>query len=172
MRVPRLGALQTSRLTRYNSSANPWLDFLPPDEASALAKELNDDLESYCASGPSLSSPTLPTGTQRLYGFGLLPLVPGVALPSLLAAVHQIHSLPSLRGIILGTRGLGAGLDDPLLEPLWAALSASNLVAFLHPHYGVDPSAFGERENGHVLPLALGFPFETTIVSEHLFMHR
>lgn len=33
---------------------------------------------------------------------------------------------------------------------------------FLHPHYGVDASAFGPLDNGHVLPLALGFTFETT----------
>jgi hypothetical protein len=27
---------------------------------------------------------------------------------------------------------------------------------FLHPHYGLGADAWGERENGHVLPL--GFP--------------
>jgi predicted TIM-barrel fold metal-dependent hydrolase len=29
----------------------------------------------------------------------------------------------------------------------------------------VDGKAWGEKDNGHVLPLALGFPFETTVVS-------
>ena len=66
--------------------------------------------------------------------------------------------------LIVGSRGLGRGLDDPALEPVWAALARARLVVFLHPHYGVDKNAWGERENGHVLPLALGFPFETTIV--------
>lgn len=37
-----------------------------------------------------------------------------------------------------------------------------------HPHYGIE-GAFGTQDNGHVLPLALGFPFETTIVS---LVHR
>lgn len=27
---------------------------------------------------------------------------------------------------------------------------------------GIDAASYGEAENGHVLPLALGFPFETT----------
>lgn len=64
----------------------------------------------------------------------------------------------------MGTKGVGKGLDDEALEPVWAAIAEAGLVVFLHPHYGVDGKAWGEKENGHVLPLALGFPFETTIV--------
>ena len=81
-----------------------------------------------------------------------------------MSTVKQIASLPHLKGVIMGTRGLGKGLDDEALEPVWDALEKAGLVVFLHPHYGVDKSAWGEKENGHVLPLALGFPFETTIV--------
>lgn len=143
-----------------DSSANPWLDFLPAQTAHTLAEELNDDLDTYCSAGPSLSSPPV----KRLYGFGLLPLVPGASTESLLATVEQIASLPHLRGVIMGTRGVGKGLDDDTLEPLWGALEKTGLVVFLHPHYGVDKQAWGEKPNGHVLPLALGFPFETTIV--------
>lgn len=47
---------------------------------------------------------------------------------------------------------------------MWEALAETGLVVFLHPHYGVGGQAWGERENGHVLPLALGFTFETTTV--------
>lgn len=65
----------------------------------------------------------------------------------------------------MGTKGVGKGLDDEALEPVWEALAKTELVVFLHPHYGVDGKAWGEKENGHVLPLALGFPFETTTVS-------
>jgi len=65
----------------------------------------------------------------------------------------------------MGTRGIGKGLDDEALDPVWAAIEKAGLVVFLHPHYGVDGSAWGDKENGHVLPLALGFPFETTTVS-------
>lgn len=102
---------------------------------------------------------------KRLYGFGLLPLVPGAPAEALSEAVSQLATqYPHIRGIIIRTRGIGQGLDDPALEPLWAALAETGLVVFLHPHYGVDAQAWGTRDNGHVLPLALGFPFETTTV--------
>lgn len=68
----------------------------------------------------------------------------------------------------MGTKGIGKGLDDDALDPVWDAIEKAGLVVFLHPHYGVESSQWGEKENGHVLPLALGFPFETTIVSHKL----
>ncbi|KAF8195673.1 hypothetical protein K438DRAFT_1826337 [Mycena galopus ATCC 62051] len=147
------------------SSANPWLDFLPASEAQTLASELNEDLERYCADSPSLS-PSL----KRLYGFGMLPLVPEIPIPALLDAIEQISKLSYLKGIIMGTRGIGNGLDDDALDDVWAALEKAGLVVFLHPHYGVNGEAWGEKDNGHVLPLALGFPFETTIATTRLIL--
>lgn len=116
-------------------------------------------METYCSTGPSLSD-----DLKRLYGFGLLPLVPQATTESLVSTVEQVASLPHLKGVIMGTRGVGKGLDDEALDPVWAAIEKAGLVVFLHPHYGVDKNAWGEKANGHVLPLALGFPFETTIV--------
>jgi aminocarboxymuconate-semialdehyde decarboxylase len=157
-----------SWLTELRSSANPWLDFLPFSEAQTLAQQLNADLESYCATGPALASDA---ALKRLYGFGLLPLVPGAPTESLPEAVSQLATqYPHIRGVILGTRGAGLGLDDPALEPLWAALAETGLVVFLHPQYGIGTEAWGSRDNGHVLPLALGFPLETTIVRLFLLL--
>ncbi|KAJ7180306.1 amidohydrolase 2, partial [Mycena crocata] len=147
------------------STANPWLDFLPASEAKTLAYQLNEDLEQYCADSPALS-PSL----KRLYGFGLLPLVPEISTAALLATIEQISKLSYLKGIIMGTRGIGKGLDDEALDPVWAALEEKKLVVFLHPHYGVDEKAWGDKDNGHVLPLALGFPFETTIATTRLIL--
>lgn len=148
-------------ITPLSSTANPWLDFLPAPQAHTLASELNNDLEEYCSTAPSVSSSQI----KRLYGFGLLPLVPEITTSALLDIVTQIGELPHLRGLIMGTRGIGKGLDDEALDPIWAAIEKAGLVVFLHPHYGVDGSAWGDKDNGHVLPLALGFPFETTTVS-------
>ncbi|OCH92160.1 amidohydrolase 2 [Obba rivulosa] len=148
------------------SSANPWLDFLPAATAHSLASELNVDLETYCSTSPKVTGEVL----SRLYGFGLLPLVPEVTVPSLVETVQQIASLPHLKGIIMGTRGIGKGLDDDTLDPVWSAIEKAGLVVFLHPHYGVDAKAWGEKENGHVLPLALGFPFETTIATTRMIL--
>jgi len=149
------------------SSANPWLDFLPPERAHALAQELNGDLEKYCSTSPEAEG--FP-GLKSIYGFGLLPLVPGVPVSSVLDVIKQINTLPHISGIIMGTRGVGNGLDDEALEPVWEALQQANLVVFIHPHYGVDSKAFGDKANGHVLPLALGFPFETTIAITRLIL--
>ncbi|KAG6854903.1 hypothetical protein C0991_012093 [Blastosporella zonata] len=143
------------------STANPWLDFLPAAQAQTLATELNEDLEEYCSTSPGVHDGSI----KRLYGFGLLPLVPEITTASLLDTVKQISNLPHLRGLIMGTRGVGKGLDDEALDPVWAAIEEAGLVVFIHPHYGVDAKAWGDKDNGHVLPLALGFPFETTIVS-------
>ena len=145
------------------STANPWLDFLPASQAHSLSLELNNDLEEYCSTSPIITAAQPPL--RRLYGFGLLPLVPEISTLALLESVHQIAKLPHLRGLIMGTRGIGKGLDDQALDPVWAAIEKAGLVVFLHPHYGVDARAWGENDNGHVLPLALGFPFETTTVS-------
>ncbi|KAF8741244.1 Amidohydrolase 2, partial [Rhizoctonia solani] len=148
------------------STANPWLDFLTSKEAPSLARELNDDLEAYCATGPSLSSSPL----RRLYGFGLLPLLPDVPTSEITSIVEQIGSLSHLKGVIMGTKGVGKGLDDPALEPVWEAIASKGLVIFLHPHYGVPDELFGDIENGHVLPLALGFPFETAIATARFIL--
>lgn len=148
--------------SRSNSPANPWLDFLDPSGATEMAGLLNADLESYCSGSPTL---TFPSGNfKRMYAFGVLPLVSSIPVASILQSISQIASLPHLRGVIMGTKGIGKGLDDDDLEPVWEALARAQLVVFLHPHYGVD-AAWGGKDNGHVLPLALGFPFETTTVS-------
>lgn len=162
-------------ITVAGSSANPWLDFLPADRAQTLAHELNNDLEEYCATSPPAEGLS---GLKTLYGFGLLPLVPDVEVSTIIQAIEHLKTLPHIRGIIMGTKGVGKGLDDNALDPVWHAIQAARLVVFIHPHYGVDSSAFGENDNGHVLPLALGFPFETTIVGnisrlviENEFLH-
>ncbi|KAF9568936.1 amidohydrolase 2 [Agrocybe pediades] len=148
------------------STANPWLDFLPGPQAHTLASELNNDLEEYCATAPTVANHQI----KRLYGFGLLPLVPEITTSALVEIVQQIGKLPHLRGLIMGTRGVGKGLDDEALDPVWAAIEKAGLVVFLHPHYGVDGKAWGDKDNGHVLPLALGFPFETTTAATRLIL--
>ena len=143
------------------------MDFLPAAEANALAKDLNEDLEEFCSTSPELDSASSGGGPsiKRLYGLGLLPLVPEASPSDVIKTIAQIASLSHLKGVIMGTQGLGRGLDDEELEPVWGEIEKNGLVVFLHPHYGVPSSMWGGRDNGHVLPLALGFPFETTIVS-------
>ncbi|KAI6087503.1 hypothetical protein F4821DRAFT_235959 [Hypoxylon rubiginosum] len=144
------------------SLANPWLDFVAPEEAGEAAKAVNQEFASMCAE---------PSAVGRLFFFATLPLT---APPeTLLAAVGHVRSLRHCRGVILGTSGLGKGLDDPALVPVFRALAANRLTVFLHPHYGLPSEVWGPRateEYGHVLPLALGFPMETTIAVARMYL--
>jgi predicted TIM-barrel fold metal-dependent hydrolase len=136
------------------SPANPWLDFLPGAEATPVATEINQDIEALCE-----------TGSGRLYGLGLLPTRDPAAAATELA---RIAAMPHLRGAIIGSIGAGRGLDDPALDPLWAAAERAGLMIFVHPHYGLGNEALGGY--GHAMPLALGFPFETTAAVARLVL--
>lgn len=141
------------------SLANPWLDFLLPSEALPIAHSTNTSFSEMCGLHPG-----------RLYFFGTLPLT--APLPDILSTIRHLTTLPYCRGVILGTSGLGSGLDDPDLLPIFSALADAALTVFLHPHYGLPNEVFGPRqkEYGHVLPLALGFPMETTIAVTRMFL--
>ncbi|KAI9641672.1 hypothetical protein NHQ30_009527 [Ciborinia camelliae] len=145
--------------TSIISLANPWLDWLPPTSALQTALSINTEINDLCALHPT-----------RLYFFGTLPLSAPPA--SIHQSITHLQTLPYCRGIILGTTGLGSGLDDPLLLPIFTTLAAAHLPIFLHPHYGLPTSVFGPRANdyGHVLPLALGFPMETTIAVTRMML--
>ncbi|CAO2651787.1 Nn.00g000700.m01.CDS01 [Neocucurbitaria sp. VM-36] len=141
------------------SLANPWLDFLPAEEAGEAARKVNDDVNDQCSQYPG-----------RLYFFGTLPLS---ASPDVITAeIERLSTLKFARGVIMGTSGLGQGLDDAKLDPVYAALEKHQQLIFLHPHYGLPSSVYGPRasEYGHVLPLALGFPLETTIAVTRMML--
>jgi predicted TIM-barrel fold metal-dependent hydrolase len=150
------------------SLANPWLDFLPASESPKWAQTVNDELEIACTDFSSEPSSSI----CKLFAFGTLPLSASPEENS--AEITRLKTLPHLKGIIMGTTGLGPGLDDPALHPIWQALQDTETLVFLHPHYGLPDTAFGGPEvvarSGHVLPLALGFPFETTIAVSRMFL--
>ncbi|MCJ1474874.1 hypothetical protein MMC13_003534 [Lambiella insularis] len=141
------------------SLANPWLDFLPPSSAAETARAINDDMSALCKTHPG-----------KLYAFATLPV--SAPVKEIVAEIHRLTNMPYIKGLILGTTGLGSGLDDPKMDPVWAALQETGLVTFIHPHYGLPSEVFGPRqlESGHVLPLALGFPLETTIAFVRMFL--
>ncbi|KAF2475108.1 uracil-5-carboxylate decarboxylase [Lindgomyces ingoldianus] len=143
------------------SLANPWLDFLPANEAGDTARKINDDVDGLCARYPG-----------RLYAFGTLPL--SAPVETVVKEIERLAGLKHIRGVIMGTSGLGNGLDDPALDPIYAALEKHEQLIFLHPHYGLPSSVYGPRANeyGHVLPLALGFPLETTIAVTRMLLSQ
>lgn len=176
---------KVSFMNRHNidisvvSLANPWLDFLDPTQAVTSAHECNSDLEIYCSEAAEFFTSSKGSAVEpgrRMKAFGIMPLAEGVEPEAIVESLEVIAKSPSLCGAILGSRGLGKGLDDPKLEPVWRKAAELGLVLFLHPHYGVEADAsapsglWGERDNGHVLPLALGFPFETAAATTRLIL--
>ena len=146
-------AIRTSIL----SLANPWLDFLPPSEGLDWANVVNKELNDFTT-----------TSRGRIFAYATLPL--SAPVPAILEAIDTLVQLPNIKGIIMGTSGLGQGLDDPALDPVYGKIQGQELMIFLHPHYGLPSSVFGQRDSGHVLPLALGFPLETTIAFTRMFL--
>ncbi|PCG95681.1 Amidohydrolase 2 [Penicillium occitanis (nom. inval.)] len=157
--------------TSVISLANPWLDFLEVDDAQVWSEKINNDLEDTCATVNKNSGST--SDVKPLYAFGALPL--SAPNPSVIVnEIKRLKTLAHMRGVIMGTSGLGKGLDDPNLDPIWASLEETQTLLFLHPHYGLPDEAFGGPEvtqrYGHVLPLALGFPLETTIAVTRMLL--
>jgi aminocarboxymuconate-semialdehyde decarboxylase len=127
------------------SQANPWLDFLSASEAPGAAVEINDDINNMCGQYPG-----------RLFAFGTLPVSAGAE--ACVQEVKRLKGLKWMRGVVLGTGGMGQGLDDLNMESVYTALEEAHLPVFLHPHYGLPSQVYGPRadEYGHVLPLAMG----------------
>ena len=148
------------------SLANPWLDFLPSDKASEVAREINDDLNEECMKQNAKGE------VDKLYAFASLPL--SAPAGQVVAEIERLRTLKCIKGVIMGTTGLGKGLDDPTLDPIYDALARTGTLVFLHPHYGLPAEAFGGPDviarSGHVLPLALGFPLETTIAMTRMYL--
>lgn len=141
------------------SLANPWLDFVDASVSGAVGERINNDFSDMCRLHPG-----------RLFFFGALPLT--APLETVRSSIDHLKGIKYCRGVILGTSGLGKGLDDPNLLPIFEALAEASLTVFLHPHYGLPNDVWGPRaeEYGHVLPLALGFPMETTIAVTRMYL--
>lgn len=136
------------------SLGNPWLDPFGSSEGLALAAELNGTLGAL-----------RDEGRGRLFGMGVLP---SGDVPAVVRMVNDIGRHPGLFGVITGTRLVGVTLDDASLDPVWDALQASEKALFVHPHYCIGRDELVGQ--GYVLPIALGFPFETSVAIARLVL--
>lgn len=97
----------------------------------------------------------------RFLGLGAVPLqAPQVAADELKRSMTQL----GLRGAMIGTNVNGRNLDDPALEPFWAAAETLGAFIFVHPSAG----AGAERLTSYYLRNMVGLPFETTIAGASL----
>jgi aminocarboxymuconate-semialdehyde decarboxylase len=121
-----------------------------PQLALACAALQNDEIAAEIKRHPG-----------RFLGLGGVPLqAPELAAAELKRAMQGL----GLQGAMIGSNVNGRNLDDPALEPFWAAASALGAFIFVHPHAG----AAGGRLGGYYLKNLVGLPFETTIAGASL----
>lgn len=97
----------------------------------------------------------------HLLGMATVPLQDGA-----LAAEELRHAARELgfRAVQIGTNVNGRNLDDPRLDPFWAACQETGALVFIHPH---RPAA-AERLAEYFTINTLGNPFETTVAAASL----
>jgi aminocarboxymuconate-semialdehyde decarboxylase len=97
----------------------------------------------------------------RFLGLGTVPLqAPQMAADELRRSMTKL----GLRGAMIGSNVNGSNLDDPALEPFWAAAEALGAFIFIHPHAGVG----AERMTSYYLKNLIGLPLETTLAAASL----
>ena len=120
---------------------------LPPELAVAFARTINDAL-----------AETLRAYPDRLVGLATLPLQdPAAATAELERVLRESDSV--FRGIEIGTNVNGVNLDDPGLEPVWAAAERLDAFIFVHP----ERVAAAGRLQRYYLRNLVGNPLDTTI---------
>ena len=70
-----------------------------------------------------------------------------------------------LRGAQIGSNVNGRNLDDPALEPVWAAANSLRAFLLIHPHGDILP---GDRLKSYYMRNFVGLPFETTMAGAAL----
>ena len=92
----------------------------------------------------------------RFLGLGTVPLqAPQAAADELRRAMTKL----GLRGAMIATNVNGRNLDDPALDPFWAAAEELGAFIFIHPQV----SAAAERLTSYYLKNLVGLTLETTI---------
>jgi aminocarboxymuconate-semialdehyde decarboxylase len=130
-------------------SATPQTYFYDqePSVAAACAALQNDQIAKLVKAHP-----------DRFFGIATLPMqAPQRAEDELTRAVSSL----GLRGAMIGSNAQGKNLDDPVLEPIWAAAAALGAFMLVHP----VQVAGAERMRSYYLNNLIGNPLDTTIAA-------
>jgi aminocarboxymuconate-semialdehyde decarboxylase len=118
-----------------------------PSLTAAMATLQNDQIAKTVAASP-----------KRLMGLATLPMqAPAVAADELRRAIRSL----GLKGAQIGSNVNGRNLDDPGLEPLWAAANELGAFIMVHP----TQVAGAERLGAYYLTNLIGNPLDTTIAA-------
>lgn len=133
---------------------SPWIGVtgytLPAEQGQRWARLFNETLAAFVAEHP-----------DRFRGLGHVPLQsPAAAADELQHAVDDL----GLVGVEIATTIDGRELDDPDLEPFWAAAEELRCLLLLHP----DQTLPGRAQPRYFLNNLVGNAAETTIAVSHL----
>jgi aminocarboxymuconate-semialdehyde decarboxylase len=122
-----------------------------PALGAACAALQNDEIAAVAGRHPG-----------RFMALATLPLQdPQRAVDELTRAMR----VRGLRGAQIGSNVNGRNLDDPALEPVWAAANELRAFFLIHPHGDILP---GERLASYYMRNFVGLPFETTMAGAAL----
>ena len=117
---------------------------------AVLAALQNDQIAKVVAAHP-----------DRLLGIATLPMqAPQLAADELRRGMRKLD----LKGAQIGSNVNGRNLDDPALEPLWAAANELGAFIMVHP----TQVAGAERLKSYYLVNLIGNPLDTTIAAAAL----
>ncbi|MGH9102056.1 MAG: amidohydrolase family protein, partial [Acidimicrobiales bacterium] len=122
-----------------------------PGAGAALADVVNEGLRDMCAKRP-----------DRLAWMATVPLQD----PERAAEVLAQQCRAGCAGVEIGTSTGAHRLDEPLLEPFWAAAEELGTTVMLHPAYQHPHPGFAEYHLTNVI----GNMLETTVAVERLIM--
>lgn len=122
-----------------------------PGAGAAIAEVINEGLRAMCARQP-----------DRLHWMATVPLQDPVRAAEVLA----VQKAAGCVGVEIATSTPKNRLDDPELEPFWAAAEDLGLPVMLHPAYHHGHPGFRDFHLGN----AIGNMLETTIAIERLIM--
>jgi aminocarboxymuconate-semialdehyde decarboxylase len=148
----KLAELEAAELEGAVVSVSPTLFYYHVDAEAgeAMARAVNAGLEEFAAARP-----------DRLRWMASVPL----QAPERAVAVLEEAAAAGAVGVEIGTAvGRERRLDDPALEPFWAAAERLALPVMLHPAYTNPHPGLAD----FYLENVIGFPLETTIAIERL----
>lgn len=131
-----------------------WMDFsayvLDPEDGRWLARSLNE-----------LTMETIAPHADRLRAMAAVPLQ-----ASDLAAEELRYAVDSLGmvAVEIATSVVDKELDDPALDPFWAAAQELDVVVLVHPYASLG----NERLGSYFLSNIVGNPAEETVAAAHL----
>jgi aminocarboxymuconate-semialdehyde decarboxylase len=147
----RLHTMDRERIDMQAVSPAPNYAYWADQELSdRIVTASNEHVAEICATNP-----------ERFVGLGHVSL----QFPEL--AARQVASMMTslgMRGVEIGTRAEDVDLDDPSLDPFWAAAQEHRAPIFIHP----AGTTLGKRVSKYYLGNVIGNPLDTTIALTNL----